>query len=399
MLTISYMKKLGITIALSAISLLSLNAKTRELNSYIDKMCNLQDYAGQANYSVLLPQAEDPVEYKISLHSTTTDNDRLSPCKYLISWKRNGAETDNIDGFTAYFDGSHYRYRDNRLQEYHMQWDSIPFIMKGGGVQGSAQFVDVLPQFTGRELLHLIDDSCFTYTFTPDTIFQGKSVSALKGKLLYHGYTGKEVTYVFDPETGLPLFIEYENNPGAISEQTVTITYPTANTGSFPLENEENLVELFPDVFERFRESNFRVENLPGTPLPTFSAPTIDGKRFTYHRGDALERNTVIIVLDDAISDPNQTLDAVAKAQSTSPVAFDVIIAFVSNHADKAEEICGNLYDANIVIGARSLSRDCGITVYPTLLYVAPDGTVKDITLGFNKDLSNVVIQKMMIMK
>ena len=358
-----------------------------------------RDYAGLANYSVLLPQAEDPVEYQIHLQSTATGNDELSPCKYLISWKRAGDESNNIDGFTAYFDGAHYRYRDNRLQEYHMDWDSIPFQIKGGGVQGTAQFVDVLPQFTGRELSRMLQDTCFQYVFTTDTIYQGKSVSALKGKLLYHGYTGKEVTYIFNPETGFPTFVEYENNPGAISEQTVTITYSDPETKQFPINSEENLMALYPEVFERFRESNFRVENLPGTPLPTFSAPTIDGKRYTYHRGESLDRNTIIVVIDDAISEPRQALDAVAQAHATSPVDFDIIIAFVSNHADKAEEICGDSYEANVVIGARSLARDCGVTVFPTLLYVAPDGIVKDITLGYNKDLANVVIQKMMVMK
>ena len=245
----------------------------------------------------------------------------------------------------------------------------------------------------------MLQDTCFQYVFTTDTIYQGKSVSALKGKLLYHGYTGKEVTYIFNPETGFPTFVEYENNPGAISEQTVTITYSDPETKQFPINSEENLMALYPEVFERFRESNFRVENLPGTPLPTFSAPTIDGKRYTYHRGESLDRNTIIVVIDDAISEPRQAIDAVAQAHATSPVDFDIIIAFVSNHADKAEEICGDSYEANVVIGARSLARDCGVTVFPTLLYVAPDGIVKDITLGYNKDLANVVIQKMMVMK
>ena len=393
------MKKIVTTLAIAAFTLLPMNAEYRELKSYIDNMCNMHDYAGRANYSVLLPQAEDPVEYLIDMQSTATADDNLSPCRYLISWKRNAADAEDIDGFTAYFDGSHYRYRDNRLQEYHMQWDSIPFQIRGGGVQGSAQFVDVLPQFSGRELSRMLEDTCFNYVFTPDTLYQGKSVSTLKGKLSYQGITGKEVTFVFDPQSGMPSFIEYENNPGAISEQTVTITYSDTESKPFPIATEEDLMNIYPEVFERFRESNFRAENLPGTPLPTFSAPTLDGKRYTYHRGESLDRNTVIIVIDDAISDPAKTLDAVNKAHATSPVDFDILVAFVSNHADKAEEICGNNKDANVVIGARSLARDCGINLYPTILYVSPDGTVKDITLGYNKDLTNVVIQKMMIMK
>lgn len=360
-------------------------------------MRQARDYAATARYSVLLPQAEDPVEYIIEMQSTVVPADTLAPCRYLLSWKRGSADSDAMEGFSAYMDGAHYRYRDNRLQEYHMQWDSIPFIIKGGGVQGSAQFVDVLPQFMGRDLGNLVNDSCFKYTFTPDTLYRGQKVSVLKGKLLYHGYTGKEMTYIFDPATGMASMVEYENNPGSISEQTVTITFDRPASRPFPLGSEDDLTALYPDVFERFRESNFKVENLPGTPLPTFSAPTTAGERYTYQRGDRLKKPAVIVVLDDAISNPAQTLDAVAHAQETSPVDFATIVAFVSNHPDKVEEIVDSYAFDNVILGARALARDCGVTLYPTLLYVGQDGIVKDITLGYNKDLTNIVIQKMLI--
>lgn len=391
------MKKLVLSLSAFLSIIFTLSATTPKLKRYIENMCRACDYAAKVNYAVLLPQAEDPVEYFIDMQSTVVPADTLAPCRYLLSWKRGGADSDAIEGFTAYLDGAHYRYRDNRLQEYHVQWDSIPFMIKGGGVQCSAQFVDVLPQFVGRELGRLVNDTCFKYTFTPDTLYRGHNVSVLKGKLLYHGYTGKELTYIFNPATGMVSTIEYENNPGSISEQTVTISYSDPASVTFPLTCEDDLTALYPEIFEHFRESNFKVENLPGSPLPTFSAPTIAGERYTYQRGNALKKAAIIVVLDDSLTDPRLTLDAVTQAHETSPVDFTTIIAFVSNHPDKVEEIVDGYSFDNVIIGARALARDCGVTLYPTLLYVAPSGIVKDITLGYNKDLANIVIQKMLV--
>ena len=42
---------------------------------------------------------------------------------------------------------------------------------------------------------------------------------------------------------------------------------------------------------------------------------------------------------------------------------------------------------------------DCGVTGFPTLLFVDTDGVVKDVQLGFNKDIKNIVIQKMALIK
>ncbi len=360
---------------------------------YIDHLRHLHDYRGHVTYSVLLPQAEDPVTYDITLNSTVAEGDTLAPCRYLIEWQPERAELGS--GFAAYLDGGHYRYRGNRLQEYHMSWDSIPFIVGNGGVQCNAQFVDVLPQFMGRDLDRLVADSNFVYTFTPDTLYNGRTVAVIEGKIMYDGYVSKESTYIFDPVTLMPVAVEMENNPGSISEQSVTICYNGNGSSPFPVNGEDSLIAMYPEVFEKYRESNFRVENLPGTQLPTFTSPMSGSdERFVYHRGDPLDNPAVILVVDDSGANTAAAIEDTRRAADMSPAQFDIIIAFVGVDPELAADKTGRLRDGEVLLTqAKSLARDCGVTSYPTFLYVGRDGRVEDVTLGYNKNLVELVIQ------
>ena len=87
-------------------------------------------YEANASFNVSLPQSDKDVVYEVSLASAPAPAATLSPCSYLTEW---GLETPSgtVKGFSAYFDGHHYRYRNERLQEYHMDWDSIPFMSRG----------------------------------------------------------------------------------------------------------------------------------------------------------------------------------------------------------------------------------------------------------------------------
>lgn len=374
-----------------------LAAVPASINDYISHMRSLRDLDMDVHYEVLLPQAEDPVAYDINLRSTIINDGTLAPCRYLITWSHgtNGDSGEETTGFTAYLDGSHYRYRDGRLQEYHYTWDSIPFIMNGGGVQCNAQFTDVLPQFMGQELGRLIADTNFVYTFTPDTLYNGRKVAVLDGKVIYHGYVSKESTYILDPSTLMPIVVQHENNPGSISEQSVSITYGTPSTATFPLAGENDLIAMYPDLFEKYRESNFRIENLPGTLLPTFTARIPGGNdRYIYHRGDKLRQPRVILLVDDAGANTAATIDAARQAAKVSPKQFDILIAYVTSPDDeRIADLSGPSQGGELTVtGARALARDCGATCYPTLIYVEPSGKVVDVTLGYNKDLANVVI-------
>lgn len=375
-------------------------ANARGLEQFCEAMSAARDYRAEVVYKVFLPQAEDPVAYSLRVESTAA-GDSLSPCRYLIDWQLPLAGGDGgvSTGFSAYGDGHLYRYRDGRLQEYHTEWDSLPF-MTGGGVQRNTQFADVLPQFLGAEIKRLSMDPAFKYRFTADTLYRGRPAACLEGKLEYGGVTSREMLYVFDPETMMPREVVYENNPGGLGEQSVTISYAQLPSSMVDV-SEEALMGRYADVFGRLRESNFKIENMPGTLLPAFSLPLATGEgRLTHHRGETLGAPMVILFLDgNAPESSIATIEAVREGAGNAPRACEVVLAFVSNNPDAARELAEQpstppLPEERIVTGARGLVRECGVTAYPTLLYVDAAGMVRDVTLGYNKELPAVVIQK-----
>lgn len=381
--------------AIAVIGPLGLSAQG--ISDIISRLDSMTDYRGNVSYEVLLPAAENPVTYSVELWSAVAADDSLSRCDYIIDWSL-PTPSGESRGFSAYYDGHHYRYRDNRLQEYHMEWDSIPFTMGRGGVQRNAQFVELLPQYLADELRTIVSDTVYDCHFTADTLFNGNRVATLEAELNYNGCVSKDILYVFDRGTLMPVFAEIDNNPGAISEQTVTIRFSRQDEAPLAIGGEEFLIARYPDVFEKYRESNFRAENLPGTVLPTFSMPTTTGERYTHHRGDAFRSPTVIALMDPAVASTADVVAALRRTAAKSPVAVDVIYAFVTNNSDRIEEIVPEIQPGeHLLMNARSLARDCGVTVFPAVIIAGTDGQVKDVVLGFNKGLSDIVIQKVVI--
>ncbi|MDE6497897.1 MAG: hypothetical protein K2L21_04470, partial [Muribaculaceae bacterium] len=243
-------------------------------------------YSAGARYEVLLPQSEDPVEYAIELYSYSPAlPDTLSPCNYLIDWSMH-TPTGPTSGFSAYFDGHHYRLRDKRLQEYHYTDNSSAFAPRGAveaGVQQQAQFASLLPAFIARELRSMADTTRYTATVTRS---RDGSTLTVKGTERYNGVPGREFEYTFDVATYLPLKAEICYNPGHMSEQTVTVRYsaPAAGAMSGTLD-EPALIARYPEAFATYRRSDFTLASLPGRPLPAISAPAIDGSRFTRPAG------------------------------------------------------------------------------------------------------------------
>lgn len=369
------------------------------LDNLIDRLDHLSPYFGEAEYSVTLPSAADDIVYTISLQSHAAPSDTLNSCNYLIEWSL-PTPSGLSEGFSAYFDGNHYRYHDGRIQEYHYGWDSIPFITGRGGVQRNAQFVELLPQNIALQLRNIADSGIFTYKFSRDTIFNGRKSDVLTATETRDGYTARELLFVFDSDTAEPLKLEFENNPGAISEQTVSVIFIKPSSPDIVMYSEEALIARYPEQFGRFRQCNFRVENLPGTAMPAFSLPTPTGERYTRHKGDTFKAHTLIAVIDPAVSTAAQTVSDIRSAMAKLPFNADMIYAFVSNDINLIDTIIPSIMPGEtIVMNARSLARDCGITAYPTIIFVGRDGIIGDIQLGFNNNLSEVVIQKMTLLK
>lgn len=374
--------------------------EARGIDRIVEQLDAAACYHATVRYAVTLPQAQDDVVYTLQLTAQDNRGDTLAPADYLIDWSV-PTHDGNAEGFSAYFDGHHYRFRDQRLQEYHVTWDSIPFMprlngdTRSLGVQQSAQFVQLLPQFIARELKRMDADPLYTLTVTPDTLVAGQKRTVVYAEMTVHDVVCQEQTYVFDAPTGMPVSIDTESNPGSISEQTILANYTYTAAHPCPPMNEEMLMKRYPDVFARFRQSNFRIENLPGTKLPGFSLPTPTGERYTRRSSDSFRAPAVIAMMDARAVFTPDMIAALRAAADRMPVDAALVFAFTDNRIDDIDAVCPTLRPGETTLmSARSLARDCGAAALPVVMICRQDGTVSDVILGFNNDLTESVIQK-----
>lgn len=364
-------------------------------------------YMADATFEVLPPSASEPVVYDVTLQSAAPEEpDSLSVCDYLIRWSaRTSAKP--IEGFSAYFNGNHFRYRNNRLQEYHADANVEPFIPYGpgsqytNGVHTTAQFADMLPQNIGLQLSRIINDPSYIYAFHPDTLVSGKKAVVVDGVKRGNGYDLMRFSYVFDKDTHLPVLSEFENSPGSISEQLVTVTYSPSSKADAVEISEEGLMDRWPEVFERFRESTFKSENLVGTPLPDFSCQKLDSPdRYTHNLNEPLQKPLIIVMLDPEVSTTPQTIEEIRKAVDMAPKELQVLWAFNSNRTDDIREAIGSLRPGEqALVSANSLMRNCGITLFPTTILVDRSSKITDVVPGFNNETGLVVLQKAMLIE
>lgn len=376
----------------------------RGIDDVIDALSRCSDYRARAKYEVVMPAFSQPIIYDITLAANSAPGDTLARCDYLIDWKVPTPSGDS-EGFSAYHDGNHYRFRDNRLQEYHLQWDSIPFGLGravsspslGGGVQNNAQFTEILPHYIAAQLSRIKTDSTYSYRFVPDSLVNGDRMAVIEALQRHKGYDCREITYFFDAAGLMPTAIEIENNPGSIGEQTVTVKYTPLEPGPTDY-TEKGLISRYPDAFGKYRLSYFKVENLPGTPLPGFSAPTPTGERYSRATGDRFRSPTLLVFLDPKVGSATATIADIRTAVDKAPLATDVIWVFTSNNTGEIDNLIPMPREGeHIVMSARQLARDCGVTTFPITLFCGRDGNISDVGIGYNKNLVADVIQKTVI--
>ena len=73
------------------------------------------------------------------------------------------------------------------------------------GVQSTAQFADLIPQFIGRRVAEMISDSSYIFAVHPDTLVSGKSRLVIDGAKRGNGYDVMRFSYIFDKETLHPV--------------------------------------------------------------------------------------------------------------------------------------------------------------------------------------------------
>lgn len=386
---------------LASLLLCALPTAAQTVGEIADRLASNHCINATINYSVTLPQNDDDITYTINATAYTPQvADRLSPCDYVIRWSL-PTPSGVSEGFSAYSDGHHYRFRDQRLQEYHLQWDSVPFLLGGGkdGIQNRAQFTELLPSFMARELKNTLADSTYKYSEPQITTSGGREAIKLKMERVISGITAMERTYTFDAATMLPIHVDTESNPGSITEQSISADYIFVPTPECPSLTEEKLIEEFPDCFGKYRQSNFRIANMPGTHLPAFSLRRPDGSRFTRSLTDPLPSPAVVVFLDPDTGFSSATIEAVRKGVEALPYQAMVIWAFPGNNVDEIEEMIPEMRPGEqIITGAKNLARDCGISSMPVVVMVDRSGVVKKVIIGFNNELADVVLQEMALL-
>lgn len=392
-----------LTAAAIALTIHTANGNTSlTLPDISGRMADIGKYCATAKFDVLMASHSEPVEYTVGLQCEPVAGDTLSPCKYLIEWKLN-TPSGELKGFSAYFDGSHFRFRDKRLQEYHASDDSTPFAPAGNvcrGVQQQVQFADLLPAFMARKFREMSADSTYIHTITADTLFNGTPATVVKGVRRTGGYDGIEYTYVLDRETLQPIHTYLETSPGGIGEQSIEVTYSPAGQMMESLDM-ESLIALESDAFEKFRENTFSLDNLPGRPMPQIAAPTFTGERYVHTAGAPFPSPTLVVFLDAGTGSTPDVIKDVRQGVALASRQLDVIWAFLNHRPEDVEETIPSTEPGEILlVHAGGVARDTGVgAITPVIILVNTDGTVADIIRGYNNNLASIVIQKATTMK
>ena len=356
-------------------------------------------YSGEVKYSVALPMADDDVVYNIRLSSADCPSDTLLGFSYLIDWQlpvNEGADT--VAGFTDYYPGHLYIYRDRRLREYHHDWDSIPFGGKSGGVQRSGQFVDLFPRIIAARLREMASDSTYTLSVARGNV-EGAPALLLKARRILNGQECLQSEYSLDPSTLMPLRISSLFNPGMLGEQEVTALYGASSLPAPPAAEEE-IIALYPTIFDRYRTSNYSVETLRGEPMPGFALPTLTGERYMRNKGDRFPNPTVVALLDPDVDTTAETVALLRRALDRLPSQTDLIFAFKSSDIDTVEALTGRLRPGEIcLLSAAPLVRSTGANAFPAILLCDADGTVSSVILGFSSTLADNLTSSAALLK
>lgn len=366
---------------IAALALASGSMHAKDMEELIDALADMPGYAATVTYAITLPQAEDDIVYTIDLRQPA------DPDSYLIDWSVE-APSGIVEGFTAWFDGHFYNFRNRRLQEEHYE-------ARGQGAkapQNSAQFASLLPS---RLAMQLREIASGPYTFT-----LSENGGTLKIEAVRHsaGEPDAELLWTFDAATFRPLGFAADYNPGAITGQQVNAVYSDAADpliAAGDTLSEAALRRLYPDAFTRYRESMFAIENMRGEYLPAFSLPTAAGTgRLSRMTGDPLRQLTAVVLFNPENALSPGLISAVRNAVMRLPVCADVIWACTLKDPEAATGIVGPARDGETTLtGASALAAECGAAALPVVLICDCNGRVSDLVIGMTGTLEADLVQ------
>ncbi len=366
---------------------IALGSRATEVNQILEAWAGPRCYNATIEYQVWMPRSDDPVSYRISANQRpATSNPELLPIDYIIDWEYLSG-SNPTHGFSAYTGGHHFRYNGHgRLKEYNLDSDSSAFHARNpaASVQRSAQFVSLLPAVAAIEMRELLDDSAWT------TTVRGSKLTA---EMRRDGSVVNRRSYTLDEDL-MPRTMLIESNIGAVSEQTVEAKFKTESAGDCDPVTEAGLMARYPEIFDRYRTSNYNIHNLTGQPLPQIALNTPTGERYQHLLGDGFRRPTIIALLDPRGAASKKTVDELRTDVEKSGVGTDLIFAVTQPDIDLAESLLGPLREGeHHLIGARTWVAAIGATKLPVVLVCDSNAIVKNVIEGHNKDLPTVVIE------
>ncbi|HIY49926.1 MAG TPA: redoxin domain-containing protein [Candidatus Barnesiella excrementavium] len=351
------------------------------------RLDSITNYRATFSYFVTLPITDSDIEYRARLDYRREPADTLCGYSYLIDYK---AENDTCPypNFAAYSRGNCFHFDRNRLREYHYESNPEPFARHGNypGVHCSGLFAELFPAEIAHQLREYRQRADCRVQFFPDTLVQGARCDAILVTDSVRGEVARTLLYTFAPD-GLPLYRETENNPGHLGSQTVIVRYESSNAHTpFPPDHfdESHLLQDYGEVFRLYREGDFAARDRVGQMAPPFSLPWGE-RRFA---STQLKGQPALLLFLDNWGEFCTPVRRMAEALSLQEGFTPVFL-----YADQQPASTPNPAGAIVLGEAAKTAGAYGVTGFPTLFLLDPEGIIRYVKVGYTPSLTEEVQQ------
>ncbi|WP_294179413.1 peroxiredoxin [uncultured Coprobacter sp.] len=382
-----------ICLIVSSFYFITVFSETNQVSQIISRLNQIEHYRGEALFRVTLPMTDEEVEYRLSLRCQRNPTDTLYGYSYFIDLT--SESNPAINGNFIYYDsGNYYNFSNQRLREYHAEEDTAPFHDKMNnqnelpGIHRSGLFIEELPMEIASRLQRCLSNPENRIRTYSDTLINNRKCNALYIDEYINGEIIRSSVYIFDSESGTPIFKEVENNPGHLGSQTVTVKYISSDIKTpFPNNffSEENFIEQKGNIIATFRSNYFKANNLTGKTAPNFSLPLLnDEKRFDLSEYE--DRPLILAFVDTTSSFCKNTLDC-AKYFSDNKNLLWITLLSEKNSDDLIKYQEQNELPGIVTCNAQSIAAKYGIANYPTLFVISPERKIISVQIGYDPDL------------
>ena len=377
-----------ITLLLSLWSVVAGLSAQPDIYRLIARLDSVQNYRAVFSYRITLPITDSEVEYHAELAYAKNQADPLCGYRYRIDYKAPN-DTCPYYNFAAYDSGNYFRFDRGRLREYHHSDNPEPFVARESnpGVHRSGLFTELFPAEIAKQLTAFIGKKdCRVGLFT-DTLVQNRRCDAVVVSDSLRGEPMRIVLYTFDPQSGMPLYRETENNPGHLGSQTVVVSYRVSDDKvTLPPEyfGEQQLLHDYGETFSIFREGTYAATDRIGQKSPHFSLPWNE-QRFTPEQLQG--ENALLLFLDEQsefCTSVRQIAESISLQENITPVFFYV--------GQKPTRLA-NRSGAIILEQARKIAGEYGVTGFPTLFLLDANGIIRFVKIGYSPQLPEQLSQ------